>query len=47
MHKYRLKIVFKPGPDLFIAGLLSRHNHEETKMKKNMAIGIALMEYTL
>ena len=29
IHQYRVQIVYKPGPDIFIADWLSRHNHAE------------------
>ena len=29
IHQYRVKIIYKPGPDLFIADWLSRQNHKE------------------
>ena len=31
MHQYRVRIIYKPGPDLFIADWLSRQNHKENK----------------
>ena len=31
IHQYRVKLVYKPGPDLFIADGLSRQNHTEDK----------------
>ena len=31
IHQLQLRIVYKPGPDLFIADLLSRHYHTENK----------------
>ena len=27
IHQYRVRIIYKPGPDLFMADWLSRHNH--------------------
>ena len=27
IHQYRVRIIYKPGPDLFIADCLSRKNH--------------------
>ena len=47
-HQYRVQIIYKPGPKIFIADWLSQHNHIKGKDKpiKNMdikvnAIGIA------
>ena len=31
IHQYRVKIIYKPGPDLFIADWLCRQNHKENK----------------
>ena len=31
IHQYRVKIIYKPGPDLFIADWLSRQNYKEDK----------------
>ena len=31
MHQYRMIIIYKPGPDLFIADWLSRQNHGKNK----------------
>ena len=31
MHQYRVRTIYKPGLDLFIADWLSRHNHKENK----------------
>ena len=33
IHQYRVQITYKPGPDIFIADWLSRHNHVEGKDK--------------
>ena len=33
IHQYRVQIMYKPGPDIFIADWLSRHNHIEGKDK--------------
>ena len=33
IHQYRVQIVYKPGPEIFIADWLSRHNHTEGKDK--------------
>ena len=32
-HQYRVQIMYKPGPDIFIADWLSRHNYVEVKDK--------------
>ena len=29
IHQYRVQVIYKPGPDIFIADWLSRHNHAE------------------
>ena len=31
IHQYRVQIIYKPGPDIFIADWLSRHNHADGK----------------
>ena len=31
IHKFQVRIFYKPGPDLFITDWLSRHNHTENK----------------
>ena len=31
IHQYRVQIKYKPGPDIFIADWLLRHNHTEGK----------------
>ena len=33
IHQYNIRILYKPGPQLFIVDKLSRHN-QETEMKK-------------
>ena len=33
IHQYRVQIIYKPGPKIFIADWLSRHNHTEGKDK--------------
>ena len=42
IHQYRVQIIYKPGPDIFIADWLSRHNHVEGKDKpiKDMDIQV-------
>ena len=31
IHQYRVQVIYNPGPDIFIADWLSRHNHAEGK----------------
>ena len=33
IHQYRVQIIYKPGPEIFIADWLSRNNHMEGKDK--------------
>ena len=33
IHQYRVQIIYKPGPEIFIADWLSRNNHVEGKDK--------------
>ena len=33
IHQYRVQIIYKPGPDIFIVDWLSRHSHTEGKDK--------------
>ena len=33
IHQYRVQILYKPGPEIFIADWLLQHNHEEGKDK--------------
>ena len=33
IHQYRVQIIYKPGPEIFIADWLLRHNHAEGKEK--------------
>ena len=33
IHQYRVQIIYKPGPEIFIADWLSRHDHIEGKDK--------------
>ena len=42
IHQYRVHIIYKPGPEIFIADWLSQHNNEEGKDKpiKDMDIRI-------
>ena len=34
IHQYRGRIIYKPGPDLFIVDWLSRQNHNKVKDKE-------------
>ena len=40
IHQYRVQIIYKPGPDIFIADWLSRHNHMEGKDKPVMGMDV-------
>ena len=42
IHQYRVQIIYKPGPETFVADWLSWHNHIEGKDKpiKDMDIRI-------
>ena len=42
IHQYRVQIIYKPGPDIFTADWISRHNHVEGKDKpiKDMDIWV-------
>ena len=31
IYQYKIRVLHKPGPDLFTAGWLSQQNHEENK----------------
>ena len=31
IYQYRVQILYKPGPEIFIADWLSHHNHKEEK----------------
>ena len=33
IHQYRVQIIYKPGPEIFIADWLLRHNHTKGKDK--------------
>ena len=33
IHQYRVQMIYKPGPEIFIADCLSRHSHIEGKDK--------------
>ena len=40
IHQYRVQIIYKPGPDIFIADWLSRYNHVEGEDKPIEDMGI-------
>ena len=48
LHQYRVHIIYKPGPEIFIADGLLRHNHIEGKDKpiKNMDIWLNAIQST-
>ena len=48
IHQYRVQIIYKPGPKIFIADWLSRHNHIEGKDKpiKDMDILLEAIQNT-
>ena len=48
IHQYRVQIIYKPGPEIFIADWLSWHNHIEGKDKpiKDMDISIDAIQST-
>ena len=45
-HQYSVQIIYKPGPDIFIADWMSRHNHTEGKDKpiKGMEIQVDMIQ---
>ena len=46
IHQYRVQIIYKPGPEIFIADWLLRHNHTEGKDKpiKGMDIQVGVIQ---
>ena len=42
IHQYRVKIIYKPWPDLFMADCLSRQNHKENKHKEVTGMQISI-----
>ena len=40
IHQYRVQIIYKPGPKIFIANWLLRHNHVEGKDKPTKVMDI-------
>ena len=49
IHQYRVQIIYKPGPEIFIADWLSRHNHTEGKDKpiKGMEVQVDTIQATM
>ena len=49
IHQYRVQIIYKHGPEIFIADWLSQHNHMEGKDKpiKEMDIRIDTIQCTI
>ena len=49
IHQYRVQIIYKPGPEIFIADWLLRHNHTEGKDKpiKGMDIQVDTIQATM
>ena len=49
IHQYRVQIIFKPGPEIFSADWLSRHNHIEGKDKpiKGMDIQVDAIQISM
>ena len=47
-HQYKVQIIYKPGPDIFIADWLSRYNHIEGRDKpiKDMDIWVDAIQST-
>ena len=42
IHQYRLRIIYKLGPDLFIADRTSRQNHSENKDEEISAMQLSI-----
>ena len=40
IHQYRVQVIYKPGPEIFIADWLLRHNHTEGKDKPIKGIDV-------
>ena len=49
IHQYRVRIIYKPGPDLFIADWPSRQSHRENKDKEidGMQVNINTIHTTM
>ena len=39
IHQYRVQIIYKPGPEIFIADWLSQHNHKDGKRQAHQRYG--------
>ena len=48
IHQYRVQVIYKPGPDIFIADWLLRHNHVEGKDQpiKGMELWVDVIQTT-
>ena len=48
IHQYGVQVIYKPGPDIFIADWLSRHNHAEGKdqLIKGMELWVDVIQTT-
>ena len=46
IHQYRVYIMYKPGPDLYITGWLSFYNHTENKDHKMTGMNINVSAIT-
>ena len=48
IHQYRVQIIYKPGPNIFIADWLLRHNHAEGKDQpiKGMELWVDIIQTT-
>ena len=46
IHQYRVQMIYKPDPEIFIADWLSRHNHTEGKDKpiKGMEVQVDMIQ---
>ena len=42
MHQYTVHILYKNGPDLYIADWLSHHNHTESKDQEKAGMNIKI-----
>ena len=49
IHQYRVQIIYKPGPEIFIAVWLSRNNHIKGKDKPiyNMDVGVDAIQSSI
>ena len=49
IHQYRVQIIYKPGPEIFIADWLLRNNHVEGKEKpiKDMDIQVDVIQNSI